>query len=290
MPKFFAEPRNMTSGRVLLTGGDAAHIARVLRGKAGDVHIIGDDRGGDYECEILEIGKNRDSVSFKILRRLPGENEPGVSMTLYQALPKLDKMDAIIQKCVELGVARVVPVITENTVVRTEAGGAARKRDRWQKIAAAAAKQSMRGIIPEIAGIVTLEEAVLGGSFGGKARGASGYGKNSAADYGKENGEDSAEDFSKGSAADSANGTAAREELRFAPYEGEKHNSVKSLLRQKICRSVGFFIGPEGGFSDSEARLFQENGIATVTLGPRILRTETAGATTLAMILYEWEL
>ena len=266
MPKFFADPENITAGRAVLTGVDAAHIARVLRGGPGDVYIIGDGRGRDYECEITGIEKNKDSVAFAILRELPADYEPAVRITLYQALPKLDKMDSIIQKCVELGVARIVPVISENTVVRT-GGGAKQKRDRWRKIAEAAAKQSMRGIIPEVAEIVPLKEAVAGGAFPVKG-------------------------FDDGEGAASRERPGQREELRFAPYEGEKTTTIKSLLRRDACayNGAGFFIGPEGGFSEGEIRLFRENGIGTVTLGPRILRTETAGAAVLAMLLYEWEL
>ena len=268
MPRFFANPNDISANRVVLSGEDAAHIARVLRGKTGDVHIIGDGRGRDYECEILEIGKNKDFVTFAMLRELPCECEPDVKITLYQALPKLDKMDTIIQKCVELGVARIVPLLTENTVVRIDGGGAKHKQERWQKIAEAAAKQSMRGVIPEISGIVTLKEAVSGGGRATKGSGES----------------------DENRCKSCQNGSALREELRFAPYEGEKENTIKTLLRRKLYGSAGFFIGPEGGFSEGEVRLFGENGIETVSLGPRILRTETAGAAVMAMVLYEWQI
>lgn len=161
MPKFFIESSESTdfdSGSITITGNDAKHIARVLRMKAGEQITVCDCRGFDYICEIIE--SNPETVPVKVLERRRSTSEPTVNVTLYQGLPKGDKMDFIVQKSVELGVTTIVPVMTLRSVSRPDQKSLDRKVERWNRIAAEAAKQSGRGILPKVLPAVTFEEAV----------------------------------------------------------------------------------------------------------------------------------
>ncbi len=146
------------SGPFIITGEDAAHIARVLRMKAGEQLTVCDCRGFDYFCEIVET--RPEAVSLRLLEKRKSVSEPGVKVTLYQGLPKGDKMDLIVQKSVELGVTEIVPVITLRSVSRPDGKSLSKKVERWNRIAAEAAKQSGRGILPEVKPAVDFEKAI----------------------------------------------------------------------------------------------------------------------------------
>lgn len=156
MPRFFIEPVTGEIARV--SGQDAHHIARVLRMRIGEPLTLCDSAGTDYHCTVEAITDGE--VTARILRRTPTESEPAAKVTLYQGLPKSEKMDLIVQKCVEIGVARVVPVAMARSIVRLKADDGAKKAARWQKIAAEAAGQSGRGIIPEVTTPITLGQAI----------------------------------------------------------------------------------------------------------------------------------
>lgn len=236
MPKFFVDAVN--DGMVKISGGDAAHIKTVLRARVSDNITVCDGNGMDYVCVIEDL--NGKSVTARVVRSFKNENEPDFKITLYQALPKLNKMDMVIQKCVEIGVEQIVPVITEHTVVKYNDG----KIVRYNKIAEAAAKQCGRGKIPAVLEALTFKEAVS------DALGLDGA---------------------------------------IIPYEKENEGRISAFAREFKGRSIGVFIGPEGGFSDSEIGYALDNGIAPVTLGKRILRTETAGMVALVILLNELE-
>ena len=155
MAWFFSKNEIPTDTHVIV-GENAKHI-KVLRMREGEALTIVTPAQTQCEGEIETL--SADGVTVKILSKQPCRNEPDVFVTLYQALPKGDKMDYIIQKCVELGVSRVVPMLTARCVSRPDAKSLRRKRERWQKIALQAAMQSRRGIIPEVADCVTLREA-----------------------------------------------------------------------------------------------------------------------------------
>ena len=150
MPKFFFDKIDMTQGQICLHGEDEKHIKTVLRAKEGEELTLCDGEGMDYQCRISSL---TDGVQLEILSKAPCETEPKTKITLYQGLPKADKMELIIQKCVELGVERIVAVSTERAIVKLDKKEG-KKLERWQKIAEAAAKQSGRGKIPEIGGQV----------------------------------------------------------------------------------------------------------------------------------------
>ena len=155
MPRFFTE--NATMQEIILTGEDARHIGRSLRMKPGEPLTVC-ACGMDYQCEITRI--TEDAVFLKPLSVQPCAAEPSVQVTLFQAVPKQDKLAEIVQKTVELGVIRIVPVLTARCVARPTAADFARKQQRLQKIALSAAKQSGRGIIPEVMPLLSWQEAL----------------------------------------------------------------------------------------------------------------------------------
>ena len=165
---------------------------------------------------------------------------------LFQALPKADKMELIIQKAVELGVYRIIPVAARRCIVKLDERKAASKIQRWQGIAEAAAKQSKRAVIPEVTGVSGFEEAVR---------------------------------------------TASAMDVRLIPYElAEDMSKTKEQIGAlQPGQEIAVFIGPEGGFEEAEIALALSNGVEPITLGKRILRTETAGMTVLSWIMYMLE-
>lgn len=168
MPRFFIEPTDAREGgSIMLSGEDARHIARVLRMRPSEAITLCDGVGFDYRCEIAAV--EPDSVEARVLQKLPNETEPAVRIRLYQALPKGEKLDFIVQKAVELGAFDIVPVLTEHCVSRPDAKSMDKKTARLQKIALEAAKQSGRGIIPRILPLQKFEQAISGMKTAGRA-------------------------------------------------------------------------------------------------------------------------
>ncbi len=232
MPRFFMDPPS--SFPVTLSGEDARHITRSLRMAVGEELTLCDGQGTDYHCAIDSAGP--DSVTVRLLSSEPSGGEPSLHVTLYQGLPKSDKMELIVQKAVELGVSRIVPTLTSRCISRPDGKAAAKKQERWQKIALEAAKQCGRGRIPEIGPLTPLADAVR---------------------------------------------SACRPAILF--YEGGGEPLTALSIPQSGCISI--FIGPEGGFAPDEADLLCQNGAAAATLGPRILRTETAPLAALTALM-----
>lgn len=237
MAWFFTE-NEIPSDNYIITGENARHISKSLRMKAGEALTLVTPERTQLECEILSV--SADSVEVKINSRKTCENEPDVEITLYQALPKGDKMEFIVQKCVELGITKIVPVISARCISRPDEKSLTKKQVRWQKIAREAAQQSRRGIIPKIEPAVSFKQAV------------------------------------KLSEQNESN-------IIFYELGGE---SVKKLINSKP-KSVGIFIGSEGGFEEAEVKLAVESGASAATLGKRILRAETAPLAALSIIMYE---
>lgn len=250
MSRFFVSVDSVDTenNKIAITGEDVKHIRSVLRGMPGDSLELSDGIGMDYEVVIETIEK--DSINTKITRAWSNKTEPPVDITLFQGVPKADKMEFIIQKCVELGVTRIVPVITERTVVKFgNSSDSAAKAVRWNRIALEAAKQCDRGIVPKVEVPVRFDEALK---------------------------------------------LAECCMLKLLPYEEEKSGSFREYLgeqkqRCEACKkaNVAVFIGPEGGFSPLEAQTAVRAGFRSVTLGPRILRTETAGIAVISILMYE---
>ncbi|HEX3027191.1 MAG TPA: 16S rRNA (uracil(1498)-N(3))-methyltransferase [Clostridia bacterium] len=156
MPRFFTKDIDENFARI--TGQDAKHISRVLRMKPGEKLTVCDGMGNDYLCEITSMLEHE--VTLSILDKSKSKSEPAVSVTLFQGLPKSDKMDYIVQKSVELGITRVVPVVTARSVSRPDEKSMHGKIERWNKIAAEAAKQCGRGQIPKVETTVTFHRAL----------------------------------------------------------------------------------------------------------------------------------
>lgn len=157
MPRFFIDESALNGDIITITGGDAVHIGRSLRMKTGD-SITFCREGIDFESVIEKM--TSDEVYCRVVEKIPSSSEPKLRLTIYQALPKQDKPELIIQKCTELGAARIVFFISKRCVSRPDEKSAEKKLMRWRKIAEEAAKQSGRGNIPEICGIMSFDEAV----------------------------------------------------------------------------------------------------------------------------------
>ncbi len=235
MPRFFVE--FIEGSQVLLTGADAAHMCKSLRMKPGDTVTLCDTRGFDYHCVIQRLSSQE--AALTIIDKHRCENEPSVSVILYQGVPKGEKMDWIVQKAVELGVSEIVPVEMERCVSRPDQKSAQKKTARWQKIANEAAKQCGRGILPQVSPLTSFGQALA---------------------------------------------QAAEAQSFLFCYEGGGE-SVSSLVNRET-KTVSVFIGPEGGFSMAEAEAVQKAGGVPVTLGKRILRTETAPLAALSVVMY----
>lgn len=154
MPRFFVGSESISEENIYINGADAWHIARSLRMKTGD-GITVCCQNVDYECVISRI--RDEEIVLNIVSKKATETEPDIKLTLFQAMPKSDKLDMIVQKAVELGVSEIVPVLTARCVSRPDKKSFEKKRARLQKIAAEAAKQSGRGIIPKVGEIIKFE-------------------------------------------------------------------------------------------------------------------------------------
>lgn len=251
MYQFFVNPEqiNRNDNTVIITGSDVNHIKNVLRMRIGEELSVSNGQDGcEYRCGIEAFEEH--CVRCKLYFIKEEGTELPVEVTLFQALPKGDKMELIIQKAVELGVSRIVPVASKRCVVKLDEKKAAAKVSRWQSIAEAAAKQSKRDKIPAVESVTRFADAVE---------------------------------------------TAAGMDVRLIPYELAGDMECTMVRTREILggitpgQKVAVFIGPEGGFEETEVALAQEKGILPITLGRRILRTETAGMTVLAWIGYVTE-
>ncbi len=245
MYHFFVSPEQIGEKFIRITGGDVNHIRNVLRMQPGEqITVSGGEDGKEYRCEIAQI--EEDCVTAKIMWVEESGAELPSQICLFQGLPKGDKMELIIQKAVELGAAQIVPMATKRAVVRLDAKKEEAKRKRWNAISESAAKQSKRGIVPEVTRVMTFAEAV---------------------EY------------------------AGQFDKRLIPYElAEGMEHTRELISGIAPgESVAIFIGPEGGFDDQEIALARAAGIQPVTLGRRILRTETAGMTVLSVLMFHLE-
>lgn len=245
MYQFFVEPSQIQDKKIIITGSDVNHIKNVLRMKPGEeISVSNGMDGREYRCGIEEFAEDTVVCTLRFVK------EEGVELPseiyLFQALPKADKMELIVQKAVELGAHEIIPVAAKRCVVKLDEKKAANKVNRWQGISEAAAKQSRRGVIPLVHTPVTLQEAV-----------------------------EMAKDM----------------DVRLIPYElAEDMSHTRSLIEAVgPGQRIAVFIGPEGGFEESEIQTALAAGIEPVTLGRRILRTETAGLTVLSWLMYHLE-
>lgn len=156
MPRFFVSKEQINGNIIEVVGEDARHISKSLRMKIEEEVTVCDGCGTDYFCKIRDISDT--SVLCDIIHSEKSKTEPSVKVTLYQGLPKSDKLELIVQKCTELGIYKIVPVLMYRSVSRPDEKKGDKKAARWQKIAEEAAKQSQRGIIPEVTQIISFDE------------------------------------------------------------------------------------------------------------------------------------
>lgn len=216
--------------------------------KVGEhIDVCNVDVTQNYECEIEEI--NNENIICKIIKERENDSESKVKITIFQGLPKADKMELVIQKSVELGVYNIVPVAMKRCVVKLDSKDVRKKVERWQKISEVAAKQCGRDIIPKVSEVVKIDDI---------CKMMDSYDK------------------------------------IIVAYENEKDNTLKNEI-QKIRMldkeeiKIGVLIGPEGGIDEKEIEVLKSAGGNIVTLGKRILRTETVALNVLSILLYELE-
>ncbi len=241
MHRFYVNPNQIAEGSVRIIGPDVNHIKNVLRMKQGDEIIICNGQGKDCYCIINRVTENE--IISDIQTTKDTDSELKTRITLFQGLPKSDKMELIIQKAVELGVYEIVPVMTKRVIVKLDDKKKEEKKlERWQAIAEGAAKQSGRGIIPIIKPVQSYVQAI---------------------EYAK------------------------TLDQNIIPYENAKGMQFTREIMNNLTayHTVGVFIGPEGGFEETEIDRAVQAGIKPITLGKRILRTETAGMAVLAMMV-----
>ena len=269
MQRFFIQSENVKKDEIFIYGGDVNHMKQSLRMKVGEQLEVCDSAGIVYLCRIKEYlgetssdekvdsklwskkakgnnskSKERDIARLEIEKKWQNDTELSSRITLFQGLPKSDKMELIIQKAVELGVYQIVPVSTARTIVKVDEKKTDKKVSRWNSISESAAKQSGRGIIPKVTSVMSFSEAL---------------------EYSKKLG------------------------ITLIPYELAKEMSQTKKVLKKIKprEQIGVFIGPEGGFEQQEVERAVESGAHPITLGKRILRTETAAITILSILVFE---
>lgn len=242
MRRFFLPRDAICDGTATVSGDLFRHMVRVLRLKRGTRVLLADGAGGEYAGRIERIGRERLTINIEE-ERAEGTAERTPRITLFQGLPKGSKMELILQKCSELGVAELVPYVSGRTVPRLPPGREEERLRRWRRIAGESARQSNRSSIPRVAGIREFSEAVR----------------------------------------------SADEPVKLLLWEGETANGLRAVVAGiPAPESVAVLIGPEGGLSAEEAGEAMANGFIPVTLGRRILRTETAGIAVLAILQFLW--
>jgi len=157
--RFMVSPNNIQNNKITLEGDDLKHLRQVLRLKPGDTILVFDGSGVEYEANILTLEKSSALAEIKAVFQT--ETEPKTRITLFQGLPKGEKMDLIIQKGVELGVHRIIPVITKRTVVKLNKTDREKKAERWSRISKEAAKQCRRAYVPEVTEPITFDDALI---------------------------------------------------------------------------------------------------------------------------------
>jgi len=242
MRRFFVPPEVFADGCATISGDLFRHMVKVLRLKPGAGVLLADGNGAEFTGIIDSVGKERLVVTLQESREVaPVAAVPCI--TLFQGLPKGDKLEFILQKTTELGVAEVIPFAAARSVPRIRKGEEAEKVARWQRIVQEAARQSERSSVPQVSLAGSMAEVVN----------MSGHG------------------------------------VKFLLWEGEKVNRLKDTLAGLAKpETIALIVGPEGGLTAEEAAIATDNGFIPVSLGPRIVRTETAGLAMMAILQFYW--
>ncbi|MBQ2302180.1 MAG: 16S rRNA (uracil(1498)-N(3))-methyltransferase [Oscillospiraceae bacterium] len=236
MPRFFVE--SVENDFIEINGDDARHISLSLRMKKGESLVLCDGKGREAEAVIREAFP--ESVVLDITERRDSIAEPKTEVVLYQALPKFDKLEYIIQKSVELGVSKIVPVLSSRCISRPDEKTMKKKLERLRKIADEAAKQSGRGKLPEVGELLSFKNAVA---------------------------------------------EMVKAETPIFFFEHAEY-PLHEIMEKRRGGKIAMMVGSEGGFSEEEAAFAAEKGALIASLGPRILRCETAPVAALSAIMY----
>lgn len=250
MPRFFVRSTQIENGVVTVTGDDAFHISRSLRMAVGEHITVCDMQRKEYDCVLERFDEGR--VDARILSESRCDTEPPFYASLFQALPKGDKLDTVIQKSVECGVSEITLFESERCIVRADRSNESKKFDRRSRIAFEAAKQCGRGIIPAIKPTVSFKEAI--------------------------------------SQAVKADIPLFCYEGDDTIPLGKALRKYMLDKTSESTPCISIVIGSEGGFSKAEAEYAISAGMIPVGLGKRILRTETAATFVLSSLVYEFEL
>ncbi len=242
MHHFILSEKPDETGRIVVTGEALKHM-NVLRIRPGEAVTVSDGDDRDYYCTVLFADRTQAVLAVDDAR---ASAELPAAVTLYQGFPKADKMELIIQKAVELGAARVVPVNLKRCVAKPEEKRLASRLERWNTIARSAAEQSGRSTVPAVTPVMTLQQ-VLADAQGG---------------------------------------------LLLVPYESADGMKATAAVLQNLKneKKIGILIGPEGGFDPAEIEKCAQAGAKVISLGRRILRTETAGLVTLSALMLALEM
>ena len=248
MPKFFVNNNQIKDNKIEIIGEDIKHIKKVLRKKVEDeITICDKESSQDYLCKIAKIDDEK--IECEILEKIEGIVEPRIKVTIFQGLPKADKMELIIQKSVELGVNEITPVEMNRSIVKFDNKDKEKELQRWRKISEVASKQCGRNIIPDINEIINVKNIC-----------------NLCPNY----------------------------DIVLVAYENEKTNRLKDEIKKlknntKKDLKIGVVIGPEGGIEEKEIEILKQSNAKIITLGKRILRTETVALNILSILMYELE-
>lgn len=247
MPKFFINQEQMQENKIVIKGQDVNHIKKVLRAKIGEeLEICNTTTNKNYLCNITKM--ENEEIECIIKQELETQAESKIQVTIFQGIPKADKMEYIIQKSVEIGGYDITPVEMKRCVVKLDEKDKIKKVTRWQKISEVAAKQCGRDIIPKVNNIINVKKLCE---------------------------------------------LIQNYDIVLLAYENEKENTLKQQLKKLEQKDetikIGIVIGPEGGIEEQEVNNLKENGAQVITLGKRILRTETVALNVLSIIMYELE-
>lgn len=244
--RFFVPPEAIEGDTVYFRGELARHIGGVLRMRAGERVAV---CTGDGAVRVTELARfDRDEIVGRVVDTLARQEDTAVRVTLYQGMPKGDKLELIVQKCTELGVSAVVPVEMRRSVARLDGGKADKKTERWQKIAQEASQQSKRLQTPQVGPYLRWNDFVRRAAQEMQAGG-----------------------------------------LCVVLWEDEETLGLRALLRESAPpEQISLVVGPEGGLAPEEVAQLRALGARSASLGPRVLRTETAGLAALSMVLYEY--
>ena len=246
MPKFFVKQCQIDDNRITIIGEDVNHIVNVLRLKENnEIQICNSDTSENYNTKIISI--DNENIVCEIIEKIDKTSESNIYINIFQGLPKADKMELIIQKCVELGVKEITPVNMERCIVKLDNKSENKKIERWQKISEVASKQSGRDTITKINNVNNIKDIC---------------------------------------------NLISKYDILLVAYECEEQNSLKKEIEKlkqlnKTDLKIGIVIGPEGGISKEEIEKLVQSGAKTITLGKRILRTETVAFVMSSILQYE---